>query len=411
MENDQDAGAEMKTMENDQDSSKQSTLTVKKKFRRESLDLIQHRLISIDILRGWDMLMLKGGTTFFSALFLLILGPTYAPILNDQFSHVAWAGFHYYDLIFPLFLFISGVSIPFSITKRLERGDKRSTLYRHIFTRAALLFLLGQLYNNLDQIFKLDIADFRWLGVLQRFAIANLVASIIVMNMPAKKQFYTMIGILLGYWAIMTLVPVPGYGAGILTPEGNLGAFIDQLLLPGRWCCYGIGGGLGYVPLGDNEGLMSSIPAVATALLGVMCGHLLRNNSFSQVKKAQYLAAGGAINLGIGVLWNFAFPIIKNIWTSSFVLFAGGWSMLLLALFFWVIDVQGYKFWRKIGFFFIPIGMNSILLYMIGVEIGDTLGFTGWLGSLVLLVSSAIGIMINWIVLYLLYHYKLFLKV
>ena len=398
------------TMENEQEPNPQETVVVAKKHHRESLDLLQHRLMSIDVLRGFDMFMLVGGTTFFSAVFQLLLGPTYAPYITTQFGHVPWAGFHFYDLIFPLFLFISGVSIPFSITKRLERGDKRSTLYKHIFTRALLLFLIGQLHNNFSQLLKLDFVDFRWLGVLQRFAICNLVASIIVMNLPVKKQAYTLIGILLGYWAIMTLVLVPGYGAGNLTPEGNLGAYIDQILLPGKWCCYGIGGGLGYVPLGDNEGIMSTIPAVATALFGVMCGHLLRSN-LPQIKKAQYLAGGGAINLGIAVLWNVAFPIIKNLWTSSYVLFAGGWSMLLLALFFWVIDVKGYKFWKKIAFFFIPIGMNSILMYLIGAELGDDLGFTGWLGALAVLVSSVIGIAINWIVLYILYRKKLFLKV
>ena len=397
-------------MVNEPEPIPHDTVVTKKKLHRESLDLLQHRLMSIDVLRGWDMLMLVGGTEFFSAFFLLILGPTYAPYITTQFGHVAWAGFHYYDLIFPLFLFISGLSIPFSLTKRLERGDKKSTLYKHIFTRALLLFLLGQAHNNLNKLFDLDFAGFRWLGVLQRFAICNLVAGIIVMNLPVKKQFYTMVGILLGYWAIMTLVPVPGYGAGNLTPEGNLGAFIDQILLPGNWCCYGIGGGLGYVPLGDNEGLLSTVPAVATALLGVMCGHLLRGD-LPPIKKVHYLAGAGAISLGIALLWNLVFPIIKNLWTSSFVLFAGGWSMLLLALFYWVIDVHGFKTWKKIAFFFIPIGMNSILMYLLGVELGDSLGFTGWLGTLAELVSTAVGIVINWIVLYILYRKKLFLKV
>jgi len=343
------------------------------------------------------MLWINGGDAFLVAL-LALFNPTVADALAVQFGHVAWNGFHFEDLIFPLFLFIAGLSIPFSITKRLERGDDRKDIYKHILKRAVLLFLLGQAYNNINLLFTLDFADWRIMGVLQRIGICYFIASLIAMKVPPKGQAAAMIAILLGYWAVMMLVPVPGVGAGVLTPEGNLASYIDRQILPGAYCCF---------PLGDNEGLLSTVPAVATALLGALAGHWLRTSRSQKTQVRGLLGAGGTC-LGVALLWNLTFPINKILWTSSYMLFAGGWSLLLLAFFFWVIDVRGHQKW---AFFFIVIGMNSIFIYLFGSLVD--FGFIGnfWTNAFEPLIVVTLAITVRWLVLYFMYLKKWFFKV
>jgi predicted acyltransferase len=358
-------------------------------------DVASHRLQSIDALRGFDMFMITGGTDLIVTLFTLF-SPVIAGFLNTQFSHVAWHGFVFYDLIFPLFIFISGISIPFSVTKRVERGESKKGLYMHVAIRTTMLFVLGLLHNGFD----LDPFAMRFAGVLQRIAIASCAAAIIAMNTNPRTQLYIVGAILAGYWLAMALIPVPGAGAGDFTQYGNLAGYIDRLLLPypGKWCCYGFG---------DSEGILTTIPAVATALLGVQAGHLLRSNATAMVKIMRLIIAGTTC-LTIGIAWHFVFPINKYLWTSSFVLFAGGWSMLLLVLFYWIIDVRRVVKW---AFFFRVIGSNSILIYMLGGAIGfgfleDIFGSTTLLAFLV----AALDVTGKWIVLYLLYRKKWFLK-
>jgi predicted acyltransferase len=314
------------------------------------------RIISIDALRGFDMFFLMWGTGLFGAFFMWVY-PPFGEFLTIQFEHVEWNGFHFYDLIFPLFLFISGISIPFSITKRLERGDDKADLYRHAFSRAFWLFLMGFLKNNLDSLFM--PSEWRWAGVLQRFAICGLITSLIIMNFDKKKQFYIFMGILLGYWGIMSLVPVPGFGSGIFTPEANLAGYVDRLLLPNpnSWCCY---------IYGDSEGILSTIPAIGTCLLGTLTGNWMRME-YTPIKKFKGLVESGVILLGIGLFWGIVFPINKYMWTSSFVCLTGGLSILLLAIFYGIIDILQLKTGSK---FFTIIGMNSILIYFASGYIG-----------------------------------------
>jgi predicted acyltransferase len=299
-------------------------------------------------------------------------------------------------LIFSLFVFISGLSIPFSITKRVERGESKMNLYKHVAIRTCILFLFGLLKNGAD----FDPFSLRIAGVLQRIAIASCVAAVIAINSKPRTQLYIVIGIILAYWGIMALVPVPHFGAGNFEPYGNVVGYVDRLLLPypERWCCY---------EFGDSEGILSTLPAVATAMLGTLAGHRLRADAKPH-EKVQWLLFAGTVCLTIALPWHLVFPINKYMWTSSFVLFAGGWSMLLLALFYWIIDVKGIARW---SFFFRVIGSNSILIYLLGGIIGfgfleDLLGASSALDLLV----ACLDVCWRWLFLYLFYRKKWFLK-
>lgn len=366
----------------------------------------QERLLSLDTLRGFDMLWIAGGEYLIVTLAALTGWP-FLQWAAGQMDHVEWEGFRFYDMIFPLFLFIAGVSMPFSILKRQKRGESMRKIYLHLLKRLILLILLGLIYGG---ILQLDFEKQRYSSVLARIGIAWFLAAVIVLNTSVRGQVMWFIGILLGYFAIMKLVPVPGFGAGVLTPEGNLAAFIDQKLLPGRLCCY---------TYGDNEGLLSHIPAICTALLGTFAGHLLISDDrrLTGLKKGLILLLAGIAALALGKLWSLSFPIIKNLWTSSFVLFAGGWSLILLALFYLVIDVWGFKKWTLP---FVVIGLNSITIYMLnsGIISFEQMGgyFFGGLANQfselakpVILAAGAVICM--WTFLYLLYRNKIFLKV
>jgi predicted acyltransferase len=357
------------------------------------------RVTSIDALRGFDMFWIMGGEALCIALLKLVNTPA-ALTLAEQFDHSEWNGFAFYDLIFPLFLFIVGASIPFALAKRMQSTDKKS-LYRHIIGRTVKLIFFGILVNGLLDF---NLAHQRWAGVLQRIGIGYGVASIIVINTRVKTQGIIFASLLVLYWAALALIPVPGFGAGVLTPEGNLTSYLDRLLLPGSFCCF---------TYGDNEGLLSTLPAISTCLLGVLSGHWLRSR-YSQHKKALGLLAAGLLSLLVAWLWNFIFPINKLIWTSSYVLWAGGWSLLLLTLFYYIMDVKGRQKW---AFPFIVVGMNAITIYLVQdlfrfSHITDTLvhGFIQYLGDWRTAFYIACTIAIKWLFLYFLYKQKIFLK-
>jgi predicted acyltransferase len=364
------------------------------------------RLLSLDALRGFDMLWITGGEYLIVSLAALTGWP-FLQWAAGQMEHVEWQGFHFYDMIFPLFLFIAGVSMPFSIVKRKQRGESMKKIYLHLLSRLFILILLGLIHNGL---LRFDFEKQRYASVLARIGLAWFFAAVIVLNTNVRGQIIWFAGILLTYWAIMKLIPVPGFGPGVLTPEGNLAAFIDQKLLPGRFCCY---------IYGDNEGLLSTFPAIATALMGAITGYFLnlQGTKFNGLKKALIILAAGIISLIVAKLWSFSFPVIKNLWSSSFVLTAGGWSLILLSIFYLVIDVWGFKKWT---FPFVVIGLNSITIYMLNagiINFGD-LGkyFFGGLASLFSEAGQAVilsigAILCMWTVLYILYRNKIFLKV
>ena len=352
------------------------------------------------------MLWIMGGETLIQALAKWCPQPWLVKI-SGQMEHVPWNGFHFYDIIFPTFLFLAGVSLPFSLGKRLQQGEAKRELYKHFIKRALILVLLGIIYNGFFQT--LDLAHARYASVLGRIGLAWFFAAIIVMNTRVKFQLGIFVGILLSYWALLEWVPVPGFGAGVLTPEGCLASYLDQKFLPGRL----------YLGTLDPEGIISLLPSICTALLGSFCGLFLKWDSsrFAGYKKSLALAGAAMVLLLIARVWNIVFPINKTLWSSSFVLYAGGWSMLALAIFFQLIDVWGYRKW---SFPFVVIGMNSITIYMaqtVFFDFGSTRDklFKGTIHlfsqTAQPVISAVAYVLCCWLFLYFLYRRKIFLKV
>ncbi len=365
--------------------------------------LSPERLTSIDALRGFDMFWIVGGDHIARA-FCRWLDTPLSRRLAEQFEHVRWEGFRFYDLIFPLFLFLVGVVLPFSLAK-YQTGDqpKRAALWR-IARRVVLLFVLGLVCNNILQ-FRFD--SLRCTGVLQRIAICYGMAAVICLLAQARTQAILFVAILLGYWAVLTYVPSPEAKAGDLTMEKSLAGYLDRHYLPGRI-------NRNYYGYGDNEGLLSTIPAVATALLGALAGRWLLSERHRWIKSAGLLSAGLAC-LGAGMFWGREFPVIKILWTSTYVLVAGGWSLILLALFYTIIDALKLRAW---AFFFVVIGVNAITIYVAARIIpfddiarfffGGAARLSGSFGSVILPLGT---VAIEWLLLFYLYRNRIFLRV
>lgn len=361
------------------------------------------RLYSLDALRGFDMFWIMGASGVFSNLAKITGSPIWIGFAN-QLTHPVWNGFRMYDLIFPLFLFMAGVSTPFSIDSQRRRGKTREQLLLRVIKRGLILVLLGIFYNNGLKLMPLE--EIRLPSVLGRIGLAYMFANIIYLYASKTFQYIWFIGILIGYWLILKFTSAPGFAPGDLTMEGNFASYIDRLIIPGK-LLRGIH---------DPEGLFSTIPAISTGLLGIFTGNLLRAEKFEPTRKALIMALSGIILIGMAQLWNLDFPINKNLWTSSFVFHTGGISLLFMSLFYYIIDVLGYQKW---AFFFKVIGMNSILIYISGTFINwgyTTNAFFGWLGQLVgepynVVVLSACVIFVKWLFLYLLYKKKIFLRV
>jgi predicted acyltransferase len=359
------------------------------------------RLLSLDALRGLDMIFLVGFGSVFRALPKLSDNGVFI-FLANQCQHTKWHGFHIWDLIFPLFIFMVGVGMPFAISKRIQDGYDPKTLYIHIIRRSLMLFVLGLFYNG--SLLGFNFSNFTFTGVLQRISIAYFFSALIVMNTNIKKQAIIAGSLLVIYWLLMILVPVPGYGAGIITPEGNLHAYIDQLLLPGRL-------GNGFY---DEDGILQQISSIAVCLAGVLAGHWLRS-SYAQNKKVLGLLGAGLASVAIALLWNFSFPIIFKIWSSSYAMLVIGLSSILLGLSYWLIDVKRYK---RLAFPFVIVGLNSITIY-IAAKVFDfgaivnifVHGFIDYLGPFKPLLFALCIVIVEWLFLYFLYKKKIFLKV
>ena len=365
--------------------------------------LVTQRLASIDALRGFDMLMISGAGSFF----LLLGGKTGLPwvdALAAQFEHPAWNGFTFYDFIFPLFLFISGVSLAFSLSSALAKGLEKRLLYQKALKRMLILMCLGIFYKNAPVPF-FEPAQIRFVSVLGRIGFAGFITTLLYLNYSPQGRAAWVAGILLLYYAALYLVPVPGYGMGDLTFEGNLVGWFDRNFLPGRL----------HQKTYDELGLLTQFPALCLTMLGAFGGDILRDETGSG-KKLRLLGLLGAGSIALALLWGLHFPINKHLWSSSFILLTGGMAFLSLALFYLVIDVWGYRKW---AFFFQVIGLNSLVIYL-GyrfIDFGSTsrLLFQGiyryapepwhpvWqtLGALLLV----------WLLLYFLYRQRWFLKV
>jgi predicted acyltransferase len=305
------------------------------------------RLHCLDALRGFDMLWIVGGREIVVAWAAATGWPAmYA--LAEQCEHVEWNGFTFWDLVFPLFLFMAGVSLPFSVASRLAKGHTRARLARHMLTRGLVLVALGVLYN-LPADIRLE-RDLRFASVLGRIGLGAMFAGLLVLRFRWKGQLLWVLGLLLGYWALLSWVPVPGHGPGDLTPGHTLTDWVDQQLLPGRL----------HRGNRDPEGLLGTLPAVATALLGALAGAFLRGTR-RNTGTSGVLFGAGLLALALGGLWSLALPINKNLWTSSFVLWTAGWSLCSLALFHQLVDVWG---WRRAVFPLTVVGLNPITIYL-----------------------------------------------
>jgi predicted acyltransferase len=305
------------------------------------------RVVSVDALRGFDMFWIVGGEWIVEALKEASPNPV-TNFLSRQLEHVQWEGFHFYDLIFPMFVFIIGVSLVFSLTRIIER-EGRGAAMRRILRRGVLLYLLGILYYG---GFSTRIDQIRLLGVLQRLALCYTFAGLAFCCFGTRGLVACCVGLLIGYWALVTFVPVPGVGAGHFEEGKNLTNYIDREYLPWRkWD-------------GDHdpEGLLSTLPAIGNCLLGVFAGLLLKNVSIKPPRKAAFLLGAGVCSILLGYAWGLEFPIIKKIWTSSYVLVVAGWSSVLLGVFYTVIDIWKVQKWATP---FIWIGMNAITIYIL----------------------------------------------
>jgi predicted acyltransferase len=364
------------------------------------------RLHSLDALRGFDMFWIMGGETIFIGLASL----TGWPVLKwwaMQQQHVEWSGFHFEDMIFPLFLFIAGISFTYSLAKRYHGSENRKSLYSHVIKRGLILVFLGIIYNNAVSF---DIANLRYASVLGRIGLAWMFAALIFMNTNLKFRLIWAGGILIFYWFLLLIFPAHDLGNfNAFSQQGNLAGFIDRHFLPGKFCCY---------TFGDSEGILSTIPAISTALLGMLTGQFLLSQYLQDkpLRKVLYMVIAAICLIIIGQVWNLVFPINKYLWSSSFVCFVGGLSLLLFSLFYLVIDIWNYRKW---AFFFVVIGMNPITIYLAGRIIGFDSASKFFFGSLAGYFPETwkelwYGIAVTsvaWTFLYILYKKKIFLKV
>jgi predicted acyltransferase len=348
-------------------------------------------------LRGFDMLMISGGGAFI----FLLGGKTGIPFIDAvaaQFEHPEWHGFTFFDFIFPLFLFLAGVSLTFSVSGALAKGIAKSEIRNKIFKA------LGILDKNAPMdIF--DPAHIRYGSVLGRIGLATFISAILYMHYGFNQRLYTALGILGGYYLALLLIPVPGFGAGDLSFEGNLVGWVDRNFMPGK------------LKQGsyDELALLTQFPALCLTIFGTIAGDFLLA-PVDAGRKVKKLFLFGLVGIVAGLLWNIVFPINKHLWSSSFIMLTSGMAFTLLAVFYWIIDVKGYQKW---SFFFRVIGMNSLVIYLavrfVDFNASSKLLFEGiykyapekWHE-----VYNALGgFVLVWLFLYFLYRHKIFVKV
>jgi predicted acyltransferase len=368
-----------------------------------TVDTKPQRLLSIDALRGFDMLLISGGGTF-----LVLLenktGLAWVDWIAAQLKHPAWNGFTFYDFIFPLFLFIAGVSMAFSLNKGIEMGLSKAELYKKAFWRMLILVILGIIDKNQPVTF-FEPSQIRVASVLGRIGLAGFFASLLYLNFSRLHRIFWVAGILMLYYAALFLIPVPGYGAGNLTMEGNLVGWIDRNFLPGRLL----------QKIYDENGLITQLPALCLTVMGSIAGDILRSDR-KESKKLQILLLAGIAGIGIGLFWGLHFPINKHLWSSSFILLTAGMAFLILSVFYYVIDVLKFQSWT---FFFQVIGMNSLTIYLayhfIDFEHTSHALFAGLYAPVPEQFHDALealgALVLVWSMMYFLYKKKIFIKI
>ena len=296
------------------------------------------RLKSLDVFRGITI-----------ASMILVNNPGSWNHVYPILLHAEWHGCTPTDLVFPFFLFIAGVAMAFSLSKYTQENQHTPQLYKRIVQRCLILFLFGLLLNGFPSY---NLTTIRIMGVLQRISLAYFLVAIAILNLSRKQLYWLSATLLIGYWATMQLIPVPGYGAGNLSPEGNFAAYVDRLILTQQhlWA------GKPY----DPEGLFSTLPAVVTILIGYFTGQWLKYQP-SKSRTSLNLVIFGLSFLVVGYIWGLFFPINKALWTSSYVIFTCGWALILLAACYEVIEVRG---WQKWGRSFEVMGLNAIFIFV-----------------------------------------------
>jgi len=351
----------------------------------------------LDALRGLDMFLLVGVGPILRALPELSDNPTFR-FLAEQCRHPEWHGFRLWDLIFPLFIFIVGVAMSFSLTKRRQRDGERA-VYRHVIVRVVILTVLGLVYWGTPGGVH---PTYGYYSVLYRIAVSYLFAALIMLNFKPKGQAIWAFGLIAGYWVVMRFVPVPGYGAGDFSQEGALSRFVSQ------WISDHISPRLMYVFS------ITLIPSVANAVLGTLAGQWLQSGKSPGKKTLGLLLVGGAL-VAFSFVAAESFPFNKKLASTSFTLLVCGLSSLLLGLLYWVIDARGYRKWV---FVFVVVGMNPITIYLAsryinfnkvaGVFVGE---FSGLLGGAYPVTLASAAAILQWLVLYYLYRHKVFIRV
>jgi len=316
---------------------------------------VPSRLVSLDVFRGATI-----------AAMLLVNDPGDEQTVFWPLRHAAGNGWTPTDLIFPFFLFVVGVSMAFSLPARLQRNASRSAAFRHVLWRGVVLFTIGVLLNG--ALVKFDFSTWRVYGVLQRIAIVYVMGAILALWFGRRIWIAKLIGCLAGYWILMRYVPVPGLGVPtheipLLDPDRNLAAWLDRKLLAGHL----------FEGTRDPEGLLSTIPALATTLLGLLTGDWLRSENASRVKAAA-MAVFGMVCVALGELLGIWFPVNKTLWTSSYVILTGGMALLALALCYAVFDVWQWRGWWTAPF--LVFGMNAIAAYVLGSVLAIALYLT-----------------------------------
>lgn len=363
------------------------------------------RLVSLDVFRGITI-----------AAMILVNNPgsnhVYWPL-----EHAAWDGWTPTDLIFPFFLFIVGVSITLALGRRVEMGGGRGDVLLKIVRRSLIIFLLGLTLNGFPYF---HLSTIRIPGVLQRIALCYFLAALLFVFTNWKTQPSLLLALLIGYWLLMTHVAAPGFAVGDLSKQGSLASYLDRWLLAGHT----------YTKSYDPEGILSTIPAVATTLMGILTGHWLRSARPALEKVAGVFAAGTGA-LVAGWIWNIWFPINKALWTSSYAFFTGGLALLFLGVCYWLIEIENYRRWAKP---FVVFGANALALYFFSAILGRLMSlwhiaradgsagnlksflvdylFASWLSPVNASLAWAITYVFFWLaILAVLYKRKIFIKV
>jgi predicted acyltransferase len=366
------------------------------------------RLLSLDVFRGLTI-----------AAMVLVNNPGTWQAVYPPLQHAAWDGWTPTDLVFPFFVFIVGVAIPLAFERRKAAGGSQRDLYWKIARRTAIIFSLG-LWLNAFPFTGAWFANLRIPGVLQRIALCYGIAALIFLKARVKTQLWITVALLMGYWAVMKLIPAPGFARGDLTMAGSLASWVDRTLLTVHT----------YKPLYDPEGILSTLPALATSMLGVLAGQWLMQRR-EALDKVAGLFVAGALCVIAGFVWNWFFPINKALWTSSYVLFTGGLALQLLALCYWAVDLKGYRSWAKP---FVVFGVNALALYVLAGMLADVLSvvpttkldgtpgnlktwlyehvFATWLSPINASLAFALSfVAVCWVLMWVLYRRRIFIKV